>query len=126
MESADEFIAGKSRKWERERDRTTIRTKDVGRRGTHAWAREAWTFHVQSNYPRKVLVIERLRNAGFTGKAASPGARRGDIEYRFGYFILGQIGRAKGRWVWGQFAPFIPHTDLMILLQKARAEGTFL
>lgn len=38
----------------------------------------------------------------------------------------GQIGRAKGRWVWGQFSPFIPHKDLMLLIQKARAEGTFL
>jgi hypothetical protein len=133
LHTAEQFIEAQCRKWEIERkraeakpDHATFRTKDIGRRGSHGWMREAWTFHIQTNYRVKVLVIERLRNIGLTGEVAHPGAQRGDIEYRFGYYILGRIGRAKGRWVWGQFSPFIPHDDLMTLLEKARAEGTFL
>lgn len=125
-ETAAEFIARQSAKWERERERA-IRTKDIGRQGFNTWVREAWTFHPQHNHAEKVLVIERLRRAQVIGvRAFLGGAEEGDIEYRFGYYVVGRIGRALGRWTWGQYAPFIPHPDLVVLLDKARADGTIL
>lgn len=125
-ESAEEFIARKDAAWRQEQVRP-IRTKDIGRQGFNTWSREAWTFLVQHNYPEKVLVIERLRRGEVIGVRASPaGAKDGDIEYRFGYYVVGRIGRAAGRWTWGQFSPLIPHEDLGALLLKARTEGTLL
>jgi hypothetical protein len=47
----------------------------------------------------------------------------GDIEYRIGYFIVGQIGRAKDKWIWGQFSPIIPQKDFKKLIDKAKKEG---
>lgn len=124
VESAQEFIERKSRQWESERE-LVRRWKDIGRQGTHNWVRDGWTFHVQHNLPEKVLVVERLRNVGRTGaRAYAGGASEGDIEYRFGYWTVGRIGRAMGRWVWGQFSPMIPEPDLRQLLAKAGVEGT--
>lgn len=124
METAEEFIARKSRQWAAELDRVR-RWKDIGRKGTHDWVREAWTFHVQSYSPEKVLTVERLRSVGHTGDRSHPGgSSEGDIEYRFGYWTVGRIGKARGRWVWGQFSPMIPERDLAELLRKAREEGT--
>lgn len=69
--------------------------------------------------------MQRLRSMGVTGRRAySGGARAGDVEYRFGYWMLGQIGRARGRWVWGQFSPMISERDLDGLLAKAKADRT--
>jgi hypothetical protein len=80
---------------------------------------------VQHNLPEKVLVVQRLRNVRTRGgRAYAGGAKPGDVEYRFGYWTLGQIGRAAGRWVWGQFSPMIPERDLAELLVKARTDGT--
>jgi hypothetical protein len=124
--SADEFIARQNAKWTKERSRP-IRTKDIGRQGFNTWIREAWTLQVQHNHAEKVLVIERLRRAQVIGvRAFLGGAQEGDIEYRFGYYIVGRIGRAAGRWTWGQYSPFIPHEDLDVLLGKARSDGTLL
>jgi hypothetical protein len=125
-ETAAQFIDRKNIQWERERTKP-IRTKDVGREGFNTWIREAWTFHMQHNHSEKVLVIERLRRSAVLGvRAFLGGAEEGDIEYRFGYYIVGRIGRAAHRWTWGQYSPLIPHKDLDVLLAKARAEGTFL
>ena len=126
-ESAEEFIARKNAQWEKDRA-NLIRTKDVGRQGNHLWVREAWTFHVQGSYREKVLVIERLRRHGLQGVAAyrQDDIEPAEIEYRFGYYIVGRIGRAAGRWTWGQFAPLIPQADLSQLLTKARAQKTLL
>jgi hypothetical protein len=127
-ETAAEFIARKDAQWTRERERgKAIKTKDIGRKGKHLWAREAWTLHVQHNYREKVFVIERMRYVGRTGRRAfKGGAQPDDIEYRFGYFIVGRIRRAAGRWWWAQFSPLIPHQDLKALLTKARANRTLL
>jgi hypothetical protein len=47
-------------------------------------------------------------------------------EYRLSYFIVGRIGRASGKWTWGQFSPILSAGDLERIVQKARAEGTLL
>jgi len=120
--TADEFIDKKNRQWTAERE---MRTKDIGRRGSHAWEREAWTFMVQSNLPEKVFVVERIRLLNVQGERAyEGGAQPGDREYRFGYYTVGRIGRRAGQWTWGQFSRMIPEADLVPLLDKARAEGT--
>jgi len=38
--------------------------------------------------------------------------------------IIGKNGRAKGKWTWGQFCPFIPGPDFPKLITKAKKEGT--
>lgn len=126
FESADAFIARQSARWEAAKDRP-LRFKDIGRTGWLTWYREAWTFRVQSNYPVKVLVIERLRRGPFIGtRHHASSAKVGDIEYRMGYYIVGAIGRTAGRWRWGQYAQLIPHFDFIALLAEARADGTIL
>ncbi len=126
-ESAEDFIARKTAQWEKDRE-TPIRTKDVGRQGHHLWFRKAWTFHVQASYREKVLVIERLHRQGLQGVAAyrQDDVKPAEVEYRFGYYIVGRIGRASGKWTWGQFAPLIPQADLSQLLSKAQAQKTLL
>ena len=125
-ESAEEFIKAKSAKWKelRKHNRPGFKSKDIGRQGHHVWFREAWTFHVQHNYPVKVLSIERLRLLELPAVEAYPGPDVGAIEYRFGYWTVGRNGNARDRWVWGQFSPFIPQEDIGPLLEKAQSEGT--
>lgn len=120
---AYEFIERQQQRWS---ERRWIKAKDILRNGRHVFARDGWTFHVQSNHPGKVLVVERLRYDRW--EPAAPGAepsrvrQPGDIEYRMGYFIVSRAGK----WWWGQFAPFIPSQDFEELIQKARDEGTIL
>jgi hypothetical protein len=124
--TAEEFIDRQNRKWSADRERNRpIRMKDIGREGWHYWVRDAWTFLIQSNQPEKVLVVERIRHTHRVGKQAMPqGAVAGDVEYRFGYYLIRRIGKARGSWGWGQYSPMIPQTDLRRLLDKARSEGT--
>ncbi len=119
-----DFINKKNKQFEKN---NIIRVKDIGREGRHYYIREAWTFLSQSNLQDKVFVIERLRKESTIGKLSYQKQwKKGDIEYRIGYFIIGKIGRAKGRWVWGQFCPLIPAEDLVRLLEKAKKERTLL
>jgi hypothetical protein len=122
MESYQQFIKRKDKEF---RKRKLIKVKDIGRRARHFWQREAWTFMPQYDLKEKVFIIERLRRIKTEGKAARPKtARIGDVEYRLGYYIIGKNGRAKGKWVWGQFCPFIPRRDFKKLIKKAQKEGT--
>ena len=118
--TADEFIAKKNKDFAKN---PIIKIKDIGREGNHFLYREAWTFTKQSNLPEKVFIIERFRKETTEGTLAYRNWKKGDIEYRIGYYIVGQIGRARGRWVWGQFCPIIPAKDLKSLFKKAKQEG---
>jgi hypothetical protein len=122
--TADAFIDLKDRTWRDEA--RSIQMKDRGRQGSYTWKRQAWTFMQQGNMPDKVFVVERLERLSTVGRLTHTHHRIGDIEYRIGYFIVGRIGRANDRWVWGQFCPLIPAEDLEPLLAKARQEGTIL
>jgi len=125
-ESALEFMARKNRAFKADRE-APIRMKDIGRRGSHAFEREAWTFMPQSNLAdEKVFIVERLRRVRLDGDITHQGLRVGDVEYRIGYYMRGKIRKASGRWVWGQFCPMVPADDLPRLLDKARREGTLL
>ena len=123
-ESAKDFIERKNKQFKAS---NTIKVKDIGRQGRHFWIREAWTFMPQSNLAEKVFVIERLRKESYEGKLTYKKQwKRGEIEYRIGYYIVGRIGRAKGKWVWGQFCPFVPEKDLKKFLKKGKKEKTIL
>jgi len=121
--TADEFIAKKNNDFDKN---PVIKVKDIGREGKHYFHREAWTFSVQSDLPEKVFVIERLRKESTEGILAYSNWKKGDIEYRIGYYIIGRIGRAHGKWIWGQFCPMIPAKDLVALLKQAEKEGVIL
>jgi hypothetical protein len=125
-ETASEFIAQKSAGWERQRARgALIRMKDVNREAKHVYRRDAWTFLAQSTYAEAVTVLERLTHLETDGVPAVP-LKLPATEYRMGYFIVGRIGRASGKWVWGQFSPIMSAGDLEHIVEKAHAEGTLL
>ena len=79
---------------------------------------------VQSDYPEKVFMIERLRYVRRTGNL--PPFPYDPSQYRIGYFIVAKVGKRAGHWWWGQFCPIIPSQDLHQLLRLAEKEGTML
>ncbi|MSQ34132.1 MAG: hypothetical protein EXR60_06950 [Dehalococcoidia bacterium] len=122
-ESAQDFIDKKSQ----QKLPIYFKTVDIGRQGKYRWVIEARTFRVQTNYPEKVFVIERLRLFGFEGTVWRPREMvedKGDIEYRLGYFIKARNGKVAGKWVWGQYCPLVPAPDFWPLMEQAVAEGT--
>ncbi|MCR4320064.1 MAG: hypothetical protein NUV74_06985 [Candidatus Brocadiaceae bacterium] len=96
METYQEFINRKNAEFQNTAPKPF---KDIGGKGSHGFKREAWTFMVQHNLKEKVFIIERLRRIEINGKTVHSDIKIGDIEYRFGYYIIGQIGRAKNKWV---------------------------
>lgn len=128
IESSQDFIKGKVKQFKEEKEKGKIvKMKDIGRKGKLIFTREAWTFMPQGNLSRKVFVIERFRKGKSEGKHAYKESwKEGDIEYRIGYYIVGKIGRAKDKWVWGQYCPIIPMKDFDKLIQKAKKEKTIL
>ncbi len=65
----------------------------------------------QSKTPHKLICLERFRwDSGRT-------------EFRLAYYIIGKKGRARGRWVWGQYATMIPSADLRYIMREARRLG---
>ena len=123
MESCTAFIKRKNEQFAKE---SMISMKDIGRKGKHHFKREAWTFMPQYNMDKKVFVFERLRMIKTDGKVAYQNTIQDDIEYRIGYYIVGQIGNRKNIWTWGQFCPMIPQNDFERLIGKARKEGVIL
>ena len=118
---AEEFIKQKDSQFRK--NLSLIPMKDIGRKGKFYFKREAWTFLPQCNLDKKVFVFERLRKVKYQGSVAFRSSwKKDDLEYRIGYFIVGKIGRAKNRWIWGQFCPLIPVEDFEKLLRKARKE----
>ena len=58
----------------------------------------------------KVLLLQRLR------AKASPD----QYMFRFCYYIIGKKPKMKGRWLWGQFAPFILADDFSAIISEAQ------
>lgn len=121
METAQEFIERKIKAVQK-----PIKMKDIGRKGAHHFEIQARTFMVQHNLPEKVFVLERLIRSGVSGEIVNPGLKKDDVEYRIGYYMIGKIGRANGRWIWGQFCPMIPIKDFNALIAKAKKEGVLI
>ena len=121
-ETSKDFIKRKSLQFQRD---LLIPMKDIGRKGSHLFKREAWTFMPQSGLPEKVFVLERLRKVKHTGRPAyRKDNKAGRIEYRIGYFIIGRNGNRKGKWTWGQYCPLIPQKDFKRLIKKGLTDGT--
>ncbi len=123
----EEFIKQKNIQYNKDkRELSVIQMKDIGRKGTLRFIREAWTFLPQHNLNKKVFVFERLRKVKHQGALAFKSSwQEGDREYRIGYFIVGKIGKAKGRWWWGQSCPLIPVGDFEKLITQAKREKVF-
>ena len=121
--TAEEFIQLKEQIFRSEK-RKEIRAKDISRDGYRIWKCVACTFMVQSDYPEKVFVVERLQYVRDEGNV--PAFAHDRCQYRIGYFIVAKVGRRKGSWWWGQYCPIIPSRDLHRLLRKAEKEGTIL
>jgi hypothetical protein len=68
----------------------------------------------QSNSERKIIVFQKMR---FLEEKR--------YEFRFGYYMIGHVGKTKGRWVWGQFCLLIPQEDLMALMKEAKKRKWF-
>jgi hypothetical protein len=47
------------------------------------------------------------------------------IEFRLCYYIIGKVGKTKGKWVFGQFATLVPAEDFRVIFEKARKKGWF-
>jgi len=125
-ETTQEFIKRKKQQFKDNKGKL-IGMKDIGRKSRFYFIKEAITFMPQHNLDEKVFIIERLRKAKTEGKIThTKGWKNGEIEYRVGYYIVGKIGRAEGKWIWGQFCPIIPKNDFDKLIKKAKREGTVL
>lgn len=123
-ESVNTFIKRKNIEF---KNKKLIAMKDIGRKGKFYFKREAWTFMPQYNLEEKVFIIERLRKVKIEGKITHANTfKNGEIEYRIGYYIIGKIGQADGRWIWGQFCPLIPKKDFAKFFKKAIKEKTIL
>jgi hypothetical protein len=62
----------------------------------------------QSGNPSKMICLQRV---------TFDGGRR---EVRLGYYIIGKLPKMRGRWVWGQYATFMPLSDFKALVDEAK------
>lgn len=46
-------------------------------------------------------------------------------EVRLGYYIIGKKPKMRGRWVWGQYAAFMPTHIFQSLVRQATERGWF-
>ena len=100
-------------------------SKDIARKGKRHWIIEARTMMPQSNHSEKVFVFERMKFEASEGIITKK-TKKGSIQYRIGYYIVGKIGRMNGKWTWGQYCPTIPVEDFNELISLAKKEGTIL
>lgn len=70
----------------------------------------------QYTNPKKIFILQEI----FFDKEHSKDYHG---EVRLGYHIIGKKPKVKDKWVWGQFAAFIPKQDLMKLIDKAKQRG---
>lgn len=122
--TAEEFIDNKKQKIN---DSLAISMKDIGRKVKWNFIVEAASFLKCKDLEQKVFVFERLRILKPEKEVVFDIPwYEGKVEYRIGYYIVGQNGNKKNRWTWGQFCPMIGHEDLFNLLELAKAEKTIL
>ena len=65
----------------------------------------------QSDLPSKVICLQRVT------------FQDGREEVRLGYFIIGKRPRMLGKWVWGQYATFLPLKDFKAIIHEAEKKG---
>lgn len=47
----------------------------------------------------------------------------GHKQLRLGYYIIGKKRAMRGRWVWGQYATFMPRADFRAIVREATRLG---
>lgn len=67
---------------------------------------------LQSTSPNKYIVLQKIEIE-----------EDRVIEFRLGYYMIGELQGARGKWVWGQFCLLIPERDLVEILDEARRKG---
>jgi hypothetical protein len=65
----------------------------------------------QTGRPGKLIYLQQIRFDD------------GREQLRLGYYIIGKKQGMRGRWVWGQFAPFIPAADFKRIVDLAKQRG---
>ena len=65
----------------------------------------------QSDAPHKLIYLQKIE---FESKK---------IELRLCYYIIGKLPKMKGKWVFGQYATFLPEEDFKKIINKARKKG---
>ena len=68
--------------------------------------------HIPPSKPGKAIFFQKLQ--------FEPDKK---IQFRLCYYMIGQKGRGKGKWLYGQFATMIGKEDLEIILAQARERG---
>jgi len=122
-ETAEEFIAEK-KKTESGRE---FWIKDIRRNGvSHCFKVLGVTYLQESDNPEKVFEIKKVEYQRTKGIENHTIPESHKITIRCGYWIVGKIGRANGKWWWGQYAPMIPIKDFLLLIEKAKREGTII
>ena len=66
----------------------------------------------QSDMPEKILCLQRVEFE-----------KDKRVEVRLGYYIIGKLPKMRGKWVWGQFATFLPLGDFRKLIGLAEKKG---
>jgi hypothetical protein len=80
-----------------------------GRIGSHKIVDEIHIF--QGRGKTKLIYLQKLKLD--TGKE----------ELRLGYYIIGKKPAMRGRWVWGQYATFLPVQDFKRIISMAKSRG---
>ena len=66
----------------------------------------------QTDLPSKIICLQEIE------------FENGQTEFRLCYYIIGKVeGRMKGKWVFGQFATFLPQKDLQAIFAEAQGKG---
>jgi len=79
-----------------------------------------------ARYKFKIIDEIRIHQSGLDSKILclqKVEFQDGREEIRFGYFIIGKKPRMLGRWVWGQFATFMPIRDFKKLIKLSEKKG---
>ena len=66
---------------------------------------------VAPSNPRKAFCAQKLRLPD------------GSEEFRICYYMIAHKPRMKGRWAFGQYAPFMTFAELTMMIEKVKAKG---
>ncbi|MFA6919276.1 MAG: hypothetical protein WC244_04205 [Patescibacteria group bacterium] len=99
---------------------------DINRKGGYFFLKEAWTFMGQHNIHEKIFIIERFKRISIKQPVTHKKLKIGEIEYRFGYYMVGKNGNKINKWTWGESCPIIPKEDLDRLINLAKKDGTII
>jgi hypothetical protein len=80
-----------------------------GRTGRHEIVDEIRIFQRRSK--NKLIYLQRIKLGN------------GKEELRLGYYMIGKKPAMRGRWVWGQYATFLPAQDFKRIFGMAKNRG---